>query len=112
MKSRDMAVMANLMKDSLIVLIVLIVGLIAARNLMLMAFPSRQALAPLPIDSAFVDGDEKAVTDAITSNPQFKKAVTESIKSRKQAAENNAKSRPTPEQAARVKFLEVLGSKE
>lgn len=73
------------------------------------------AIQPSPLDAAFSSGDEKAVTDAITSSEQFKRAVSEAVKARdarKTAIQSGASAKGlTPEQAARVRFIEVLNSK-
>lgn len=81
---------------------VLIVALLAA---MLAFAPSNAALAPHPLDAAF-ESDEPA--KAICGSDLFKQAVSEATKAKRQAEESKKTGRPTPEQAARVRFLEVM----
>jgi hypothetical protein len=69
------------------------------------------AIPPSAIDTAFADGDEKAVTDAVVSSAAFKQAVSEAVKARDANKADNKPIGMTPAQAARVRFIEVLQGK-
>jgi hypothetical protein len=71
------------------------------------------ALAPHPLDDVFkgVNRDRQAV-DRLINNELFKEAVREAVKAKAEVEKERQKNPkmvgPTPEQAARKKFLEVL----
>lgn len=63
------------------------------------------ALAPHPLDAAFeTDDPAKAICDG----DLFKQAISEANSAKRQAENNKAKTGPTPAQAARVRFIEVI----
>jgi multidrug efflux pump subunit AcrA (membrane-fusion protein) len=71
------------------------------------------ALPPHPLDAVFKDADtEKAVTEALLKSEIYKTAVKEALKAKKKVEEEHKKNPklvgPTPDQAARVRFWEVL----
>jgi hypothetical protein len=71
------------------------------------------ALPPHPLDDAFKNiKNERQIYDKLLNNKLYKEAVKSALKA-KQDQEDRFKKNPklrdaTPEQAARVKFLEVL----
>lgn len=71
------------------------------------------ALPPHPLDEAFERGRTlKDIDEGLLNNEHYAKAVKESLKAKqaveKQRRENPRIAGPTPAQAARQKFLEVL----
>ena len=75
--------------------------------------PPVGALPPHPLDAAFTGADsERAVMKALQDNELFRSAVAEALKAKKaqqaQFRKNKGFVGAKPEQAARVKFLEVL----
>jgi hypothetical protein len=71
------------------------------------------ALAPHPLDKVFEKATtEKQVDEGLLNDELFKKAVTAALKAKKDQEQKYKDDPkligPTPAQAARVKFLEVL----
>lgn len=89
---------------------VVLIGVILS-GAILIAGEAALVLPPHPLDSAFKADTEKAVGEAITKSDLFKKAVSEALAAKKKQEEASKKQNlagPTPAQAARTKFLEVL----
>src|SRR5205085_12077966 len=70
------------------------------------------ALPPHPLDKVFEKDTEKAINEGLLNNELYKKAVTEAMKAKleqgKKFKDNPKFVGPSPAQAARTKFLEVL----
>jgi hypothetical protein len=72
--------------------------------------PAISALAPHPLDSAFTAAtDPRTADEGLLNNAHFQKAIVEALAA-KRAAEGRTPGAvgPSPAQAARAKFLEVL----
>ena len=74
------------------------------------------ALKPILLDAAFEKpADEKALKESLAKDKQYQKAVKAAIAAktdREKAMADGLKIGPSPAQAGRVKFLEVLAEDE
>ena len=74
------------------------------------------ALPPHPLDSVFERKTEQGCRDAMLNNALYNKAFKEAMKAKREMEERYRKEpklvSSTPAQAARVRFLEVLGGEE
>jgi hypothetical protein len=91
-----------------------IAAVFVATSLAIFAQNPVAQIPPHPLDGAFASRLDNNVLNGILNNPHFKKAVEEAAKAKREAEaflrKNPGVAAPSPERAARARFLEVLSN--